>query len=80
MKRPLERFKINLKPRGKGIMKNFGALLFIILLVSCLYSATGAIRGVVYDATTGKPLPGADVYLEDEKIGTSAISTEAMSF
>ncbi len=53
-------------------MKNFGALLFIILLVSCLYSATGAIRGVVYDATTGKPLPGADVYLEDEKIGTSA--------
>ena len=52
-------------------MKRHFLLTLFVLGTLPLAAQTGSIRGVVYDARSGTPLPGADVYLEGEKIGTS---------
>ncbi len=53
----------------KGI--RIATLITIIWGIPSMLLASGMIKGVVYDARSGKGLPFANVYLEGTKIGTS---------
>ena len=58
----------------KCISKKFYLILAVILLVntSLLFGQTsGNIKGIITDATSGSPLPGANVFFEGTVIGTA---------
>ncbi len=57
-------------------MKNSNVMLlclfmFILLFSVSVNAASGMIQGIVVDAESSQPLPGANVYLKDTNIGTA---------
>jgi len=48
------------------------SLLFLIVLSSSAFAAQVEIKGVVLDAKTGDPLPGANVFIQGTKIGAAS--------
>ena len=53
------------------MMKTFLIYICLLLLSASGFAATGKLMGIVYDKNTGEPLPFANVFLSDTRIGSA---------
>lgn len=59
-------------PNQKIIMKHIYIIILLSILSIKVSSQTGNLRGRVFDATSGQPLVGANIILEEQELGVAS--------